>query len=130
CFAMTQILFDLEPLAAFRDRIGGWPIPVLVGVWPIRTIETLIRVHNETPGIVVPEHIQERYRAAGPGARDAGPALGEELITGPPESPCSTRPATAVMARSTRLRPSASCVNAFAVGPTRPGIAVRFPLSG
>jgi methionine synthase / methylenetetrahydrofolate reductase (NADH) len=81
-FAMTQILFDLEALEAFRERIGGWPVPVLVGVWPIRTTETLVRVHNEVPGIVVPEHVQERYRAAGAGARDVGLALGEELIEG------------------------------------------------
>jgi methionine synthase I (cobalamin-dependent)/5,10-methylenetetrahydrofolate reductase len=81
-FAMTQILFDLEPLAAFRDRIGGWPIPILVGIWPIRTIETLIRVHNETPGMVVPEHVQERYRRAGANAREVGGALGHELIEG------------------------------------------------
>jgi homocysteine S-methyltransferase len=79
-FAMTQILFDLEPLDAFRDRIGGWPIPVIVGVWPIRTIETLVRVHNETPGMVVPEHVQERYRRAGANAREVGGELGHELI--------------------------------------------------
>jgi homocysteine S-methyltransferase len=82
-FAMTQILFDLEPLEAFRERIGGsWPLPLLVGIWPIRTIETLIRTHNETPGMVVPEHVQERYKAAGAGARDVGLALGQELIAG------------------------------------------------
>jgi len=79
-FAMTQILFDLEPLAAFRDRIGGWPIPILVGVWPIRTVETLIRVHNETPGMVVPEHVQQRYTRAGANAREVGGELGHELI--------------------------------------------------
>ncbi|HEX5246985.1 MAG TPA: bifunctional homocysteine S-methyltransferase/methylenetetrahydrofolate reductase [Gaiellaceae bacterium] len=79
-FAMTQILFDLEPLEAFRDRVGGLPIPILVGVWPIRTVETLVRVHNETPGIVVPEHVQERYRRAGANAREVGGALGLELI--------------------------------------------------
>jgi 5,10-methylenetetrahydrofolate reductase len=79
-FAMTQILFDLETLEAFRERIGGWPVPVLVGIWPIRTTETLVRVHNEVPGIVVPEKVQERYRAAGPRARDVGLALGRELI--------------------------------------------------
>ncbi|TMM08206.1 MAG: bifunctional homocysteine S-methyltransferase/methylenetetrahydrofolate reductase, partial [Actinobacteria bacterium] len=79
-FAMTQILFDLEPLAAFRDRIGGWPIPILVGVWPVRTVETLVRVHNETPGIVVPEHVQARYRRAGANAREVGGELGHELI--------------------------------------------------
>jgi len=79
-FAMTQILFDLDPLEAFRDRIGGWPIPILVGVWPIRTVETLIRVHNETPGMVVPEHVQQRYTRAGANAREVGGELGHELI--------------------------------------------------
>jgi methionine synthase / methylenetetrahydrofolate reductase(NADPH) len=81
-FAMTQLLFDLEPLVAFRDRIGGWPIPVLVGVWPVRTVETLLRVHNEMPGMVVPEHVQERYRRAGNNAREVGGELGLELISG------------------------------------------------
>jgi homocysteine S-methyltransferase len=79
-FAMTQILFDLDSLEAFRERVGGWPIPVLVGVWPIRTTETLIRVHNEVPGITVPESVQERYVAAGVDAREVGRELGQELI--------------------------------------------------
>jgi homocysteine S-methyltransferase len=80
-FAMTQILFDLEPLEAFRERIGGaWPIPILVGIWPIRSYDLLIRQHNETPGIVVPEHVQERYRAAGAEARRVGGELGLELL--------------------------------------------------
>src|SRR6185437_8788796 len=80
-FAMTQLLFDLELLDVFRQRIGGaWPIPVLVGVWPIRTYETLVRMHNEMPGLVIPAHVLERYRAAGPAARDVGLALGLELI--------------------------------------------------
>jgi len=80
-FAMTQLLFDLEPLEAFRERLGGaWPVPVLVGVWPIRSHELLVRMHNEMPGLVVPGHVLERYRAAGAGAREAGEALGHELI--------------------------------------------------
>ncbi|MDX6402391.1 MAG: methionine synthase / methylenetetrahydrofolate reductase [Gaiellaceae bacterium] len=82
-FAMTQILFGLEPLEAFRERIGGtWPIPIIVGVWPIRTYELLIRMHNETPGMIVPEDVQERYRRAGPDAREVGGQLGLELIDG------------------------------------------------
>jgi methionine synthase / methylenetetrahydrofolate reductase(NADPH) len=82
-FAMTQILFGLEPLEAFRERLGGsWPIPILVGVWPIRTYELLVRVHNETPGIVVPDDVQERYRRAGSAAREVGGELGLELIEG------------------------------------------------
>jgi len=82
-FAMTQILFSLDPLEAFRERLGGsWPIPILVGVWPIRTHELLVRVHNETPGIVVPDDVQERYRRAGSSAREVGGSLGLELIEG------------------------------------------------
>jgi methionine synthase I (cobalamin-dependent)/5,10-methylenetetrahydrofolate reductase len=82
-YAMTQLLFDLELLDALKQRIGGtWPIPVLVGVWPIRTYETLLRMHNEMPGLVVPDHVLERYRVAGPAARDVGLALGNELIEG------------------------------------------------
>jgi methionine synthase / methylenetetrahydrofolate reductase(NADPH) len=49
-------------------------------VWPIRSLELAIRVHNETPGIVVPEHVQERYRAAGAEARRVGTELVGELI--------------------------------------------------
>jgi homocysteine S-methyltransferase len=81
-FALTQVLFDLSYLEAFLDRIGGSPVPVLVGVWPIRSLELAVRVHNETPGIVVPEHVQERYRAAGPDAAAVGVALARELIEG------------------------------------------------
>jgi homocysteine S-methyltransferase len=82
-FAMTQVLFDLAALESFRERIGGrWPVPILVGVWPIRSYELLVRQHNETPGIVVPEHVQERYRTAGAEARRVGGELGLELLAG------------------------------------------------
>jgi homocysteine S-methyltransferase len=79
-FAMTQVLFDLSYLEAFLERVGGSPIPLLVGVWPIRSLELAIRVHNETPGIVVPEHVQRRYRDAGPGASEVGAELVRELV--------------------------------------------------
>jgi homocysteine S-methyltransferase len=79
-FAMTQILFDLSYLQSFLDRVGGSPIPILLGVWPIRSLELAVRVHNETPGIIVPEHVQERYRAAGPDAAGVGLEIARELV--------------------------------------------------
>ena len=80
-FAMTQILFDLEPLEAFRERLGGaWPIPVLAGVWPIRTTETLVRVHNEVPGIVVPEQRAGAVRSRRRRRARGRPRAGQELI--------------------------------------------------
>ena len=80
-FAMTQILFDMSYLDQFLERLGGpSPIPLLVGVWPIKSLELAVRVHNETPGILVPEHVQERYRAAGSNAAAVGAELAHELI--------------------------------------------------
>jgi methionine synthase I (cobalamin-dependent)/5,10-methylenetetrahydrofolate reductase len=82
-FAMTQVLFDLSYLVDFLDRLGGpSPIPLLVGVWPIRSLELAVRVHNETPGIVVPEHVQDRYRVAGVATAQAGSEIAAELIAG------------------------------------------------
>jgi methionine synthase / methylenetetrahydrofolate reductase(NADPH) len=80
-FAMTQILFDMEYFERFFELFGGpSPIPLLVGVWPIRSLELAVRVHNETPGIIVPDHVQERYRAAGTNAPQVGIDLVGELI--------------------------------------------------
>jgi len=82
-YAMTQILFDLAYLERFLDRLGGSsPIPMIVGVWPIRSYELAVRVHNEVPGIVVPQHVQDRYRSAGADAPAVGTALVRELTAG------------------------------------------------
>ena len=81
-WAMTQVVFDLSYLESFLERIGGCPVPLLVGVWPIRSLELAVRVHNETPGIVVPDHVQERYRAAGQDGAEVGASLVRELVAG------------------------------------------------
>ena len=66
-FAMTQILFDLSYLEAFFERFGGpSPIPLLVGIWPLRSHQLAQRLHNEVPGIVVPDHVQQALLDAGP----------------------------------------------------------------
>jgi methionine synthase / methylenetetrahydrofolate reductase (NADH) len=75
-FAMTQAIFDLELLNRFVDRIGGaWPIPVLLGVWPLRSHAMALRLHNEVPGIRVPTTVLDDLQRAGPDA----PALGLDL---------------------------------------------------
>ncbi len=80
-FAMTQVLFDLQYLDAFLAHFGGRsPIPLLVGVWPLRSHQLAVRVHNEVPGMVVPEAVQQRLLAAGANAAEAGAELARELI--------------------------------------------------
>jgi homocysteine S-methyltransferase len=81
-FAMTQALFDLSYLDRFEELLGGWPIPVLVGIFMVRSHQLAVRLHNEVPGIVVPEHVQNRLRDAGPNAAEEGLALARELNAG------------------------------------------------
>ena len=78
-FAMTQALFDLSYLDRFEERLGGWPIPVLIGIFIVRSHQLAVRLHNEVPGIIVPEPVQNRLREAGPNAAGEGLALAREL---------------------------------------------------
>ncbi|HST26656.1 MAG TPA: bifunctional homocysteine S-methyltransferase/methylenetetrahydrofolate reductase [Gaiellaceae bacterium] len=72
-FAMTQILFDFDHLDRFLAAFGGpSPIPVLVGLFPLWSYPLAVRLHNEVPGILVPESLQQALLEAGPGAADVG----------------------------------------------------------
>jgi homocysteine S-methyltransferase len=80
-FAMTQALFDLEYLDRMLERLGGEsPIPILVGVWPLTSYQLAARLHNEVPGIIVPDEVQERLAEAGADARALGFELARELV--------------------------------------------------
>jgi homocysteine S-methyltransferase len=72
-FGMTQILFDLAHLDRFLEELGGSsPIPLLVGLFPVWSYRLALRLHNEVPGIVVPEPLQTSLLDAGPGAAEVG----------------------------------------------------------
>ena len=80
-FAMTQVLFDLSYLDGFLERLGGaCPIPLLIGIFYVRSYSLALRLHNEVPGIVVPDHVQARLRDAGPDAGDTGLTIARELL--------------------------------------------------
>jgi homocysteine S-methyltransferase len=78
-FAMTQALFDLSYLDRFEELIGGWPVPLLLGIFYVRSYQLAVRLHNEVPGIVVPEAVQRRLEQAGTKAGAEGLALAREL---------------------------------------------------
>ena len=79
-FAMTQIVFDLDVLDRFAEVLGGWPIPVLAGIFPLTSYRLALRLHNEVPGIIVPERLQEALNDAGPGAAEVGMAHAKGIL--------------------------------------------------
>ena len=80
-FAMTQIVYDVDQLDRFLDRLGGpSPIPVILGVFPLTSYRLALRLHNEVPGIVVPDELQEQLRDAGPRETEVGFAHARELL--------------------------------------------------
>jgi methionine synthase I (cobalamin-dependent)/5,10-methylenetetrahydrofolate reductase len=72
-YAITQIVFDLEPLDRFAEHLGGeWPIPILVEIFPLTSHRLALRLHNEVPGIIVPEALQHALQDAGANAAELG----------------------------------------------------------
>ena len=73
-FAMTQVLFDFAYLDEFFARLGRpCPIPLLIGIFYVKSYQLALRLHNEVPGIVVPDHVQARLRDAGAECGGGGP---------------------------------------------------------
>jgi methionine synthase I (cobalamin-dependent)/5,10-methylenetetrahydrofolate reductase len=80
-FGMTQALFDIGYLDRFLDLVGGTsPIPLLVGIWPVGSFQLAFRLHNEVPGITIPDAIQQRLADAGADAKAVGFDLARGLI--------------------------------------------------
>ena len=59
-WAQTQPVYDLDQLEAFLARLGRVPVPLVVGILPLHSFRHAEFLHNEVPGIVVPEHVQAR----------------------------------------------------------------------
>jgi homocysteine S-methyltransferase len=72
-FALTQVFFEWEPWERFLELFAGkLPIPVMVAVWPVRSLKMALRLHHEVPGIDVPENLMAAMEAAGPDAAKVG----------------------------------------------------------
>jgi methionine synthase I (cobalamin-dependent)/5,10-methylenetetrahydrofolate reductase len=82
-FAITQIVFDLDRFDAFTERLGGsWPIPVLIEVFPLTSHRLALRLHNELPGIIVPDGVQNALQDAGSDAAAVGFDQARDIIAG------------------------------------------------
>ena len=84
-FLLSQPVYEVEPLRRLRgmfEHVAGHPldVPILAGVLPIHTARHAEFLHNEVPGVVIPERVRERMRAAGDDGWREGLAMATELI--------------------------------------------------
>ena len=79
-FIMTQPIYEITPLLRFLERAGKPPIPVLLGCIPLYSSRHAEYLHNEVPGITIPEVIRDRMRAAGERGHEEGLLMAQELL--------------------------------------------------
>ena len=70
-------------LAEARRRFGpaGIPVPILLGVLPLVSTRHAEFLHNEVPGITIPDEAREAMRAAGERGSEVGIEMADRLLT-------------------------------------------------
>ncbi len=59
-WAVTQSVFDTEGLFRFLDLAGHLEIPVIVGLWPLKSLRNAQFMATEIPGVRMPQGILDR----------------------------------------------------------------------
>ncbi|HET7224114.1 MAG TPA: bifunctional homocysteine S-methyltransferase/methylenetetrahydrofolate reductase [Candidatus Eisenbacteria bacterium] len=81
-FVMTQPVYELDGWRRFVDRLTGLTsIPILIGILPLQSFRHAEFLHNEVPGIQVPDWIRSRMHAAGNDGQRVGVELARELLS-------------------------------------------------
>lgn len=81
-FFITQPVYDIEQLSDFLKKIEGTGVPVIAGVWPLASYRNALFLHNEVPGVTIPEVILERMKKPEDkeAAREEGIQVSREII--------------------------------------------------
>jgi homocysteine S-methyltransferase len=83
-FVLTQPVYLPEAippfLTAYLDRYGLLDVPILAGVLPLYSARHAAFLHNEVPGVSIPESLQQRMRLAGDKAPHEGVRIALELV--------------------------------------------------
>jgi len=79
-FTMTQPLYELEPLTRFLEAVGKKRVPVLLGLLPLQSHRHAEFLHNEVPGINIPDHAREAMKNAGEKGIEVGVEMCRALL--------------------------------------------------
>ncbi len=63
-FVMTQPVFDSTLLERFLERVPDLDIPFLVGILPLFSYRNAEFLHNEVPGMTIPDDVRRRMQKA------------------------------------------------------------------
>jgi len=80
-FVMTQPVYELDCWQRFVERLSGLTkIPILIGILPLQSFRHAEFLHNEVPGIHVPDWIRARMHEAGNEGQKQGVELSRDLL--------------------------------------------------
>jgi homocysteine S-methyltransferase len=79
-FAMTQPLYELETLTRFLAAVGKPRVPILLGLLPLQSHRHAEFLHNEVPGIVIPDPVRQAMKEAGDRGIEVGIETCLELL--------------------------------------------------
>ena len=79
-FAMTQPMYKLDVLERFLTKAKEYRIPTILGLLPLQSYRHAEFLHNEVPGIDIPQDIRDRLNRAGKDAASVGIESCRELL--------------------------------------------------
>ncbi len=79
-FVMTQPVYDLELVERTLEVARQFRVHILLGILPLQSHKHAEFLHNEVPGIVIPDFVMERMKEAGPNGRQAGVEMAQEIL--------------------------------------------------
>ena len=85
-FVITQPVFDAGRLHAFLERVPDVSIPVVASLRPLTSLREAEFLHNEVPGVHVPEEIMNRMADAERDGEEAARTEGVKVALGVFES--------------------------------------------
>lgn len=79
-FLLTQPIYSIDQFDRVYSVLGEFPVPVILGVLPLRNTRHALFLHNEVPGILVPDDIVQRLDKAGENSASLGIQISKELL--------------------------------------------------
>ena len=79
-YVLTQPVFDSARMRLLAECTARFGVPIFPGIWPLLNGRQAEFLHNEVPGILIPDEVRERMRGAeGPEGQALGIQIAKEL---------------------------------------------------